>query len=50
MATSSYRELSSTPTKTGRIYDWLDERLSLTDALAFARHKSVPQHQYSFWY
>jgi cytochrome b6 len=32
------------------LYNWLDERLSLSEALAFARHKVVPQHKYSFWY
>ncbi len=32
------------------IYDWLDERLGLDDAMAFARKKTVPLHRHSFWY
>lgn len=44
MATSSF------PGPKGGIYEWLDERLSLTEAAAFARHKMVPQHKHSFWY
>jgi cytochrome b6 len=32
------------------IYDWADERLGLTELAAFARHKTVPVHKYSFWY
>lgn len=44
MATSSFPE-----PKTG-LYGWLDERLGLSTIAALARHKTVPQHQYSFWY
>lgn len=44
MATSSFPE-----PKTG-LYGWLDERLGLSAIAALARHKTVPQHQYSFWY
>ncbi len=29
---------------------WIDERLGLSEMIAFARHKTVPQHQHSFWY
>jgi len=32
------------------IYDWVDERLSLTDVLKLARKKTVPVHAHSFWY
>jgi cytochrome b6 len=32
------------------VYEWVDERLGLDEILAFARHKTVPEHQYSFWY
>jgi len=44
MATSSF------PGRKESVYEWLDERLSLTEAAAFARHKMVPQHKHSFWY
>jgi cytochrome b6 len=43
MATSSY------PAHSG-LYKWVDERLGLTELAEFARHKTVPQHQFSFWY
>ena len=33
-----------------RVCSWLDERLGLKDILAFALHKTVPQHKHSFWY
>jgi cytochrome b6 len=32
------------------IYNWLDERLGLTEAMALAREKRVPVHGHSFWY
>jgi cytochrome b6 len=32
------------------IYDWVDERLGLSELGAFARHKTVPVHSQSFWY
>ena len=32
------------------IYDWVDERLGLSELAAFARHKTVPVHAQSFWY
>lgn len=32
------------------LYQWLDERLGLTDALAFAKKKTVPVHRHSSWY
>lgn len=32
------------------LYTWMDERLGLTELLAFAKHKTVPQHDQSFWY
>ena len=36
--------------KTASIYDWVDERLGLSELAAFARHKTVPVHAQSFWY
>lgn len=32
------------------IYRWVDERLGLDEILACAKHKTVPEHRYSFWY
>ena len=32
------------------IYNWIDERLGLSELAAFARHKTVPVHSQSFWY
>lgn len=32
------------------VYDWVDERLGVSDILAFGRHKRVPVHSQSFWY
>jgi quinol-cytochrome oxidoreductase complex cytochrome b subunit len=32
------------------LYDWVDERLGLSELTAFARHKTVPVHAQSFWY
>jgi cytochrome b6 len=43
--TAGSEKASRTP-----LYDWLDERLNLTELTAFARHKTVPQHKHSFWY
>ena len=37
-------------TRTAAIYDWVDERLGLSELAAFARHKTVPVHAQSFWY
>jgi cytochrome b6 len=34
----------------GKLYEWLDERLSLTALLDFGRHKTVPVHRYSAIY
>ncbi|HLP03470.1 MAG TPA: cytochrome bc complex cytochrome b subunit [Opitutaceae bacterium] len=31
-------------------YAWMDTRLGLSDVLAFAKKKTVPQHRHSFWY
>jgi len=36
--------------KTASLYDWVDERLGLSELAAFARHKQVPVHKQSFWY
>src|ERR1035438_5629952 len=35
---------------TSSVYDWVDERLGLSELAAFARHKTVPVHSQSFWY
>ena len=32
------------------IWTWVDERLDLSGMIAFAKHKTVPQHRHSFWY
>ena len=32
------------------VYEWADERLGLTELVAFARHKQVPVHKHTFWY
>ncbi len=48
MATSLYP--GSKTQQEGGLYHWLDERLGLSEVLALARHKMVPQHKYSFWY
>ena len=32
------------------LYEWIDERVGLSEAMAFARHKMVPVHKQSFWY
>ena len=40
----------TTKTLTNSLYDWVDERLGLSELAAFARHKTVPVHAQSFWY
>jgi cytochrome b6 len=35
---------------TSSVYDWVDERLGLSELVAFARHKQVPVHKHTFWY
>jgi len=37
-------------TNKSSVYEWVDERLGLSELLAFARHKTVPVHSQSFWY
>ncbi len=37
-------------TITTSAYEWVDERLGLSELAAFARHKTVPVHSQSFWY
>lgn len=32
------------------VWDFADERLGLSDMIAFAKKKQVPQHEHSFWY
>ena len=31
-------------------WDYADERLGLSEVMAFAAKKKVPQHKHSFWY
>lgn len=31
-------------------WDFVDQRLGLSDVIAIARHKTVPEHSQSFWY
>ena len=50
MANSPSTAPDGRPSRWGRAYAWADERLGLTDWLAFARHKTVPEHAHSFWY
>jgi cytochrome b6 len=33
-----------------RTYEWLDERLGISDIVKVAGHKQVPDHKHSFWY
>ncbi len=33
-----------------RTYDWLDERLQVSDLIEFMKKKSVPVHRHSVWY
>ena len=40
----------TTKTITSSVYDWMDERLGLSELAAFARKKTVPVHAQSFWY
>ena len=40
----------SQPETAHPLYKWLDERLNLSGIVALAKHKAVPQHNYSFWY
>jgi len=35
---------------TSSVYEWVDERLGVSDLVAFARHKQVPVHKHTFWY
>lgn len=36
--------------KENKLFNWVDERLGLSEIIAFARHKMIPQHKHSFWY
>ncbi len=40
----------TTKTIASNVYDWVDERLGLSELAAFARKKTVPVHAQSFWY
>jgi quinol-cytochrome oxidoreductase complex cytochrome b subunit len=31
-------------------YEWVDERLGISDLITFGKHKTVPVHAQSFWY
>ena len=43
-------EASGKTSPADAVYQWADERLGLTDVVALATHKQVPQHKHSFWY
>jgi cytochrome b6 len=34
----------------GRLYDWVDERFSITRLIDFMKHKEVPVHRHTLWY
>ena len=40
----------TTKTIASNVYDWVDERLGISELAAFARKKTVPVHAQSFWY
>ncbi|MGA9671903.1 MAG: cytochrome bc complex cytochrome b subunit [Terracidiphilus sp.] len=42
--------IAAPKTAATKVYDWVDERLGLSELAAFARHKTVPVHSQSFWY
>lgn len=58
MATSSFPEPDVNQaaqdgricTVRGGVCRWVDERLGISELIELARHKTVPQHKYSFWY
>jgi len=39
--------LSPKPSEKTSLFNWLDERLGMAEVLAFARHKTVPEHKHS---
>lgn len=43
-------ETSPNASLADRLFNWAEERLGLTDIIAIATHKRVPQHKHSFWY
>ena len=47
---SSASDTSGPATGTSRLYDWLDERLSLSTLKEAAAHKTVPMHRWSVLY
>jgi len=51
MSTQTIPKPIEKPTeKANPLYDWVDERLGVSEMMAFARHKTVPVHSQSFWY
>lgn len=43
--------LSQEPkSRSAAVYDWADERLGISEIVAIAQHKTVPDHKHSFWY
>jgi cytochrome b6 len=48
--TSSVSSGITAKSSTSPIYEWVDERLGLSDLAAFVRKKTVPVHAQSFWY
>jgi len=47
---TSASKTSGTASRTARLYDWLDERLSLSTLKEAAAHKTVPMHRWSVLY
>lgn len=44
------KDVSASSSRFSIVYQWVDQRLGLEEILAFAKHKTVPEHRYSFWY
>jgi len=38
------------PSRSGRLFAWLDERLNLSPLIEFSQKKEVPIHRSTFWY
>ena len=37
-------------TRSQAVYEWVDDRLGVKEIVEIAKHKTVPDHKYSFWY
>lgn len=42
--------MSSSQSRRSGLASWLDDRLGISGAVEFLRHKTVPVHRYSVWY